>query len=111
MGMFDSIYLEVQCPYCKGKKLREVQTKDMEKELNNYEKGSKLQNPKKLGFIIGLSDCDCRNDTVSGNTNFDVKINVTKNNRVGRVLAVRGSGWIKLKGKINELYEKRDGLK
>jgi hypothetical protein len=91
--MFDSIYLEVQCPYCKSKKLREVQTKDMEKELNIYHLGDKLQNPKKLDYIVGRADCDCRDDTVSGNTIFDVKINVNKDNRVGRVLAVRGCEW------------------
>lgn len=93
MGMFDSIYLEVQCPYCNNKKLREIQTKDLEKELNNYEKGDKLQNSKKLEYIVGIADCDCRNDTFSGNTIFDVKINITKENRIGRVLAVKGCEW------------------
>ena len=39
MGMFDSIYLKIKCPYCGEESEIEAQTKELEQELNVWRKG------------------------------------------------------------------------
>jgi len=56
MGMFDSIYLEMECPYCKKISEMEAQTKHLECELNVYRKGDSLRDYK-LDFLFCYSDC------------------------------------------------------
>jgi hypothetical protein len=56
MGMFDSIYLEMECPYCKKISEMEAQTKQLECELNIYRKGDSLKDCK-LDMLFCYADC------------------------------------------------------
>jgi uncharacterized protein YbaR (Trm112 family) len=47
MGMFDTIHMTVACPVCKNETLMEVQTKDLDCELKDFNVGD--------NFILGKS--------------------------------------------------------
>jgi hypothetical protein len=42
MGMFDSIYLNMKCPYCGKDSEMEAQTKELEQELKVWRKGDHI---------------------------------------------------------------------
>lgn len=52
MGMFDTIILETQCPYCKRIEERGIQTKDLDRLLLVYRKGDTVSSP-----LIRLREC------------------------------------------------------
>jgi hypothetical protein len=57
MGMFDSIYINVKCPFCGNESKMECQTKELECDLSVFEKGDFIGNSN----IQKLEDCitDC----------------------------------------------------
>lgn len=56
MGMFDSVYLEMECPYCKKISEIESQTKQLDCELNIYRKGDSIGTDKH-NHLYCYSDC------------------------------------------------------
>jgi hypothetical protein len=51
MGMFDSIFIKVKCPYCGEEKLRECQTKELDCELKRWDKGDNTDHPEESSVI------------------------------------------------------------
>lgn len=58
MGMFDSIYMKVKCPFCGIEKVRECQTKDLDNNLERWNVGDNTGHPEedKLDCIVGCED-------------------------------------------------------
>ncbi len=54
--MFDSIYMEMKCPYCGKISEIESQTKDLECELENWRKGDFIET-KQYNYLICRADC------------------------------------------------------
>ena len=42
MGMFDSIYVDIKCPFCGEESSMECQTKDLDCVCKNYQKGDTI---------------------------------------------------------------------
>jgi len=55
MGMYDSVYMEFECPYCHKKGKIEFQTKDLERSLSRFVPGESVGT--KLDFISVTGDC------------------------------------------------------
>ena len=55
MGMFDSIFLKMKCPYCGETHLMEFQTKDLSNSLSVFKKGGFVG--KKFTFLEVTGDC------------------------------------------------------
>lgn len=56
MGMYDSIYLKVKCPYCGIKSEIEFQTKDLKCILKSYKLGDDTSNTK-LNYLSARGSC------------------------------------------------------
>lgn len=54
--MFDSIYLDMKCPYCGLKSEMEAQTKELESELNIWRKGDYIGTDK-YDHLVCIADC------------------------------------------------------
>lgn len=61
MGMFDTIILETQCPYCKRTEEREIQTKDLDQLMLVYRKGDTVPSPlirlRECTWLTGIASC------------------------------------------------------
>lgn len=82
MGMFDSIMLNTECPYCGKEAIRECQTKNLDCILKIYNEGDIVKTDEKWLFAITdckSSQCDRSNRGVG--EFFDLKIRV-KNNKI-----------------------------
>lgn len=69
MGMFDSINIDVKCPYCEGKS-ETVQTKDLDCVLQTYNVGDKIG--EKHRWLDSCEICD------SCNKYYNVRVDVDK---------------------------------
>ena len=56
MGMFDTAYVDFECPYCHKKGKMEFQTKDLERSLSVFLPGESIGTTK-LNFISVTGDC------------------------------------------------------
>jgi hypothetical protein len=56
MGMFDSIYLNVKCPYCEEESEIEAQTKDLECNLEVWKVGDFI-GTKKYKSLFCITEC------------------------------------------------------
>lgn len=73
MGMFDTIYLTIKCPNCGITHEVDVQTKQLEQQLNEYRKGDKIKDNKiETLYCIG----ECQSKWHSGDPFFDIKLKV-----------------------------------
>jgi hypothetical protein len=87
MGMFDSIYLNIKCPYCGKESEMEAQTKELESELQVWKKGDSIGTDK-YNYLVCIADChsdECMEHELkrvgyrSGfGRGFDVKIFIDK---------------------------------
>ncbi len=50
MGMFDTVRVYMECPYCGERRFLEAQTKDLERSLHRYESLSESDRKKELGL-------------------------------------------------------------
>ena len=58
MGMFDSIYMNVKCPYCGISCEREIQTKDLDSVLLTLRPGDSIDKDyQDLTQIEGVVEC------------------------------------------------------
>lgn len=61
MGLFDTIILKTQCPYCKKKEEREIQTKDLDRLMLIYRKGDTVPSPliqmRECTWLTGIASC------------------------------------------------------
>ncbi len=55
MGMFDSIVMKVECPYCEQESVMESQTKELECALNTYREGEFISNQFK--YLVCITSC------------------------------------------------------
>lgn len=65
MGMYDTIYIKVKCPKCKGLSLTACQTKDLDCELNEYFVGDFALSNKLLTEITVKEAIHCIAECVS----------------------------------------------
>lgn len=56
MGMFDSIYIDIRCPYCGNTSLIECQTKDTECILKAWYKGDNI-GTNQFNYLDCHADC------------------------------------------------------
>lgn len=56
MGMYDSIYIDVVCPHCGDGQEKEVQTKELDQQLEVYRKGDFVC---KFNDLYCITQCDC----------------------------------------------------
>lgn len=66
MGMYDTMYLNVKCPYCGRVSEMDVQTKDLECDLNDYRVGDYVSD--KYNYVDGVTNCpynDCKANILS----------------------------------------------
>ena len=66
MGMYDTMYLNVKCPYCGRVSEMDVQTKDLECDLNDYRVGDYVSD--KYNYVDGITNCphnDCEANKMS----------------------------------------------
>ena len=59
MGMFDSVYLEIECPYCKKASLIECQTKDTPCVLDVWHKGDDIGTDQ-FKYLYCIGDCQSK---------------------------------------------------
>jgi len=59
MGMFDSVYIDIECPFCGKISLLECQTKDTDCELNVWKKGDDTEYDN-LEYLDCIADCHSR---------------------------------------------------
>jgi sarcosine oxidase delta subunit len=52
MGMYDSIYLQIKCPFCGQTSEMECQTKELDCELKRFRKGDNID-------TNGIEELDC----------------------------------------------------
>ena len=96
MGLYDTIMLETQCPYCKRNEERDIQTKDLDQLLLVYRKGDTVPGPliKTRGctWLTGIASCSSpqckleaskrdliRQSSISGfGMHWDVRIKIDK---------------------------------
>jgi wobble nucleotide-excising tRNase len=77
MGMFDSIMLNVKCPYCGEEEVRECQTKDLDCYLDVYTLGDKVKTLDK--WLECITDCESEACKLPGSrlgNFFNLKIRV-----------------------------------
>lgn len=55
MGMFDSIYIDITCPFCKTTSNIECQTKELDCILNAYHTGDDITD--KHNYLDCIADC------------------------------------------------------
>lgn len=56
MGLFDSIMIDIKCPYCGQTSEMECQTKELKCELNRFHKGDDVDSHK-FKFLECIADC------------------------------------------------------
>lgn len=61
MGMYDSIYLQVKCPFCGQASEMECQTKELDCTLKVWHKGDNIESPgvNSLGCCSGCRSAEC----------------------------------------------------
>jgi len=79
MGMFDSIMLNTECPYCGKETIRECQTKNLDCILKIYNEGDIVKTDEK--WLFAITDCDNCKERKDVSGYFDLKIRV-KNNKI-----------------------------
>jgi hypothetical protein len=57
MGMYDIIILDVKCPRCGKKELRECQTHDLDDDMMRYEKGDYISD--QFNYLHCITSCNC----------------------------------------------------
>lgn len=58
MGLFDSIWINAECPNCKNKGIYEFQTKELGRNLIHYKKGDKIPNIHDDRILQCISSCN-----------------------------------------------------
>ena len=56
MGMYDSFYIDIECPYCHCITKIECQTKELFLELRRWEKGDSI-NTTQYNYLDCIADC------------------------------------------------------
>ena len=56
MGMYDSFYLEIKCPYCGMLSEIECQTKELDSQLEEWRKGDYIGTTQ-FNFLECIADC------------------------------------------------------
>ncbi len=73
MGMFDSIYVKIKCPFCEQVKELECQTKELDCMCMTYLEGDSIST-KKFNYIDASVRCNSENCTGA----FDIQIKIKK---------------------------------
>lgn len=82
MGMFDSIYLTISCPFCGQASEMECQTKELDCTLKRFRKGDNIDTPG-IDSLECIAEClseECkgraerRQGYRSGGSSFDVVV-------------------------------------
>ena len=86
MGMYDSIYLEIKCPYCGETSEVECQTKELGCTLHKFSKGDSI-GTNQYNYLECISDCHSKQCTDNEEkrigyrsgfgTTFDVKVKIS----------------------------------
>jgi len=126
MGLYDSIYLKVKCPYCKETSIMEFQTKEGRCGMYSYRKGHKFDKGQ-FRRVEAYGTCDsltCQLEAAKESVwtagyyggfprGFDVIIycdekgKITGKIKIIKLCSHRGT----MKGKLGELKEKEDNMK
>ena len=57
MGCYDTIFLELDCPYCGQRSEMEFQTKDLEQRFCEYREGDKVPGTEQFKYLTATGDC------------------------------------------------------
>lgn len=109
MGLYNSLFVECECPVCNSKLEREIQFKFGECRLHRYRKGDSLLESKQLKppsskiIIDGVTDCQVCN-TLALKCEIEIQNNVI---RAARIELSVLSGPNRKRPKINKKSKKQ----
>ena len=126
MGLYDSICMEMKCPYCKEISEMEFQTKEGDYCMTNYHIGDKFQDGqfRVVDAIGGCRSLTCQFESAKESVwtngyyggfsrSFDVKIFCDSKGRITNKIKIYNLNHHKgiMKGVLGELKGKEDNLK